>query len=234
MMWSLEDSIPSFDFATAVVILKTTGHDSVLFHFGDSLHALKHNQSEVWSRLKNLLIPLADLAGLKWRISRETEPYIGLCPYGRIQTLYRDQGIWKFPLLKSAFSGYVTVTLRNMKRELQRNSSPDWERVIKEINRPVIVMRDDMTIEERMRLYSGAYMNLGVNTGPMALCHFSEAPYLTFNFGVDEHSRNVVVKSGLSSGSQFDFRNEKQLLVWEPDTYETVMKYYQQLTKEFK
>jgi hypothetical protein len=230
--WSLETNNASFDFSQAVVIAKTLGFTGVQFHYGDNLHSLKRSEDEVWDRVRNLLIPIAELAGLQWDIGREHATGIGMSPVGKINSLYKELGrIYKFPMLKSPFKGYVTVTLRSLSIETERNSSGDWPRIIEEISKrsKVVVMQDDMTVEERMRLYSGARMNIGVNSGPMALCHYSEAPHLAFKFGADAHTRKFMEASGFPFGSQLAFRNERQRLVWEPDDFATVMRHFEEL-----
>lgn len=232
--WHIQHDIPSFDFGCAAIIAKTRGYTDVVFTLGDHLHALKYPEEEVWRRVRKMLIPLAELAGLNWSLSRKLYKGTRLWAYGHANALYLEKGtIAKFPLLRCCFSDYVTVTLRGLGHEAERNASPDWQRVIEEIGkeRKVIVMQDDMTIEERMRLYSGAFVNIGMSTGPMALCHFSDAPYLTFKFGADPHTRKVMTSQGFGPGSQFAFRHERQSLIWEQDTFETVMSHYRQFEK---
>ena len=89
-------------------------------------------------------------------------------------------------------------------------------------------------LEYRMGLYSGAQMNFGVGNGPMALCVFSEAPYLLLNLcpepgdeKVQYNQKKLLERQGFPEGSQFAFKNERQLLVYEPDTFENIVRAYE-------
>jgi len=90
-----------------------------------------------------------------------------------------------------------------------------------------------VNLEYRMGLYAGAQMNLGVANGPMSLCVFSESPYLLLNVcpepddeKVQYNQKKLLERQGFPEGSQFAFKNDRQLLVYEPDTFENIVKAY--------
>ena len=76
----------------------------------------------------------------------------------------------------------------------------------------------------RHALYAGATMNLGVSSGPMALCHYGGLPYLTFNIIADYYSSTAEFFSRymFAVGSQYPWATDRQRLIYEPDTYETI------------
>ena len=85
----------------------------------------------------------------------------------------------------------------------------------------------------RHALYAGAEMNLGVNTGPMALCHCGGLPYLTFKMVADYFSTTPQFFEyiGLPVGTQHPWANPvNQRLVWKDDEFDTIKNVYEGVT----
>lgn len=221
----------TFDFSAFLVSARTLGADHVHFRYDGKLQTKKFPEAIGWKRFEHIVKPLCALAGVTHSIGPGGDGIEPEAHYGTVEALYRKEGrIWKFPLLDGP-KGYVTVTLRNSFRNTHRNSSPAWAEFIENLlrKREVVVIPEcedePFSVEERMRLYSNAEMNFGVSNGPMALCHFSEAPHRTFNMQGGKLDTWHLGKTGFPFGSQFSFKNDRQLMIWEPDRIETLMRH---------
>lgn len=245
-LWDLERDPVTWDFAAYLVCAKTLGITHVNFKSKTIAKGKFHGAkapAEVIAkgRFENILKPLCDLAGVT-----HSEGEDGLkhgFHAGNVNRVFEERGwIWKFkPLTDHGKRGYVTVTIRESFRNINRNSNrKEWDRVIAEIAKEneVIVLEDcerdktskPMPVSERMSLYAYADMNLGASNGPLALLMFSDAPYLVFNIIPRNDNERIWEKhmsnGGFPKGTQFKFRNKNQRIVWEHDDYETIMREY--------
>lgn len=73
----------------------------------------------------------------------------------------------------------------------------------------------------RMGLYEQAYLNLGVNNGPMGLCWLNERTrYITFKMlteSVPQTTAEYVASHGFELGASLPFATPYQRWVWEDD-----------------
>ena len=219
----------TFDFVAFLVSAKTLGADNVHFRYDGKIQTKKFDERTAWRRFENIHKPMCALAGMPFTVGPGGNGITPAYHYGSVEALYRKDGkVWKFPKIEGP-SGYVTVTLRNSFRNKHRNSSPDWAEFIKRQKRTVVVIEDSetdpMPIAERFLLYSNADMNFGVSNGPMALCHFSDAPHRTFNMQGSKADTEHLNRTGFPLGSQLSFRNDRQLMIWEPDRLEVLMRH---------
>lgn len=241
----------TFDFAAFSVIAKSLGAEEVAFIYNGYISQKKYPEDYAWRRWANICIPICRLAGLKYRLTPHSEGFTHWYHYGSVNAVSQVTEIKKLKLPESIGpqqGKYVTVTLRDSIRNKWRDSSlPDWKKFIEYLQKyhKVEILMDcefaPMSIEYRMSLYTGAEMNFGASNGPKALCHFSDAPYITSNIiprsgpdDVRERFIKYMSNGGFPIGSQFNFKNKDQLLVWEPDTYETLVKSYEQWRDENK
>ncbi len=139
----------------------------------------------------------------------------------------------------------ITVTLRETRYARARNSDLQaWASLCRQIPRDrfaVVVLRDHERVEERlpgdwgevilapeavwslrlrMALYEAAWLNLGVNNGPMALTILSRhARFVIFKMlcQTPETSRQHFRRLGLEPGADFPFLGPEQRIVWEQD-----------------
>jgi hypothetical protein len=248
-LWCLKGNIPSYDFGAYCITLRTLNIKNLFFRYREPLHSNKFPQQIAWNRFRNLLIPLAELSGLRWvmvpEVSGEFAPRV--TAYGHFCQMHEMTGgrvhMWEAPY-KWGESNYVTITLRKSHAGWQpaRDSNlPEWEKVREELQKrgkKVVVINDAeencISVPDRMSLYAGADMNLGVNTGPMMLCHFSKAPYLTFKMIPEteperSHIRENFEISKFPIGGQFPWAHAKQRMVWETDTAETILKHFDEV-----
>jgi hypothetical protein len=145
----------------------------------------------------------------------------------------------------------VTITLRGYSYMPARNSNIDaWVAFARGLDRQrylaVFIPDTDETLEGvpavlgefalmpeaawsvglRMALYQRAFLNLGVNTGPMGLCWLNEATrYATLKMaspGVPQTTLESFRSLGFEPGRSLPFAGPFQELVWEDDTQETI------------
>lgn len=150
----------------------------------------------------------------------------------------------------------VTITLREHKHWEHRNSSmTDWLRFgeyLKDRGEYVIFVRDYAHADEpivgfetmpeasknflgRGALYESAKCNLFVSNGPATLGVFGTRPWLQF---VDVTTDEKYLQNrpdwwwlhhGLSKGEQLPWSAPNQRIIWEPDTYEGMVRAWEDL-----
>jgi len=246
-IYDLSDMPTTFDFAVFCVIAKTLGAEEVRFVYNGEISTRKYPEDYAWRRWANICIPTCRLVGLKYSLGPLVNGFTHWYHYGCIEGLYKELNrveLLKLPESISPKDGeYVTVTLRDSIRNKWRDSDiPSWKRFIDLLRSDgwsVEVLGDcefaPMSIEYRMSVYAGAKMNFGSSNGPMALCHFSDMPYITSNMiprhnpgNAAERLKNYMAHGGFPYGSQFSFRNPKtQLIQWEYDTFDNLVKAYE-------
>ncbi len=145
----------------------------------------------------------------------------------------------------------IVITLRQYAYTPERNSNIDaWARFAKELDKDIffVVFISDLelslqdiptqlkdfaffnqacwNLNLRAALYELAYINLGVNTGPMVLCWFNAAcRYITFKTAVKnvpEVPLNMLTDKGFVPGLNPAFTNQFQKWVWKDDSFNTI------------
>ena len=159
--------------------------------------------------------------------------------FGDIRRLESPPKIKRFLWNLALGEKYITITLRESFRGIDRNSNvAAWlafaERVEKEGVYKVYVLPDtdscrtenrDLVeyVGSRLCLYENAAMNFGVNNGPMSLCFYSNAPCRVLKYEVSgAASAENLGKIGLPPGSQMPFVRDNQRIVWENDTLDNI------------
>jgi len=139
-------------------------------------------------------------------------------------------------------SAVITITMREAEHWPQRNSiRAEWERVQAWLTRygfHVVVIPDAETggpnaeyaldLDLRMALYERAVVNLGVSNGPMALCYFTDAPYIVFKILADgcvSTTREFLSAHGFEFGEQFSDNGQT---VWDDDRADIMIPAIQQ------
>lgn len=244
-IYDLSREPTTFDFAVWAVMAKTSGAKAVHFIAHGPIADWKYHPSVAWKRFGAIVIPICDIAKLPYTVGARQEGAEFNYNYGDIEKLYRETG--KIAKLKQQYDiepGYMTITLRKSFRNAHRNSNEQaWFRFreyLEGAGKRVAVLPEceqaPLDLGYRMALYANAEMNFGTSNGPMALCHMSEAPYLTLNMcpadptGKSYDLTQHMIKTGFPPGSQFSFKNDRQLIVWKPDTYENIVEAYAKLS----
>ena len=151
----------------------------------------------------------------------------------------------------------ITITLRESKYELSRNSNLDaWGAFARNLDKnlyyPVIIRDTDVgfetlppqldglvifheapwNIEIRVALYELSYLNMSVNNGPAALCVFNEmVRYLRFKMITSAGATTEAFfrSHGLEPGDQFRFAKPYQRIVWEDDNYDVLVREFEMM-----
>ena len=236
-IYDLANQPTTYDFVAWICIVKTLGAKRVHFMSSDQIETWKYPAGVAWRRFANIILPLCDMM-LPWSIGEKKPGFTVGYHIGQAEALYEEKGfIEKIPLIPGD-DGYVTITIRESIRNKHRDSNrPEWDKFASWLERNgerVVFIEDGETrdylisLEKRMQLYSNARMNFGVNTGPMWLCAFSEAPYTIINMAPEEISAQHLANGCFPPGSQFSFANINQRILWEPDTCENLIRSYAQ------
>ena len=239
----------TYDFAAWAVIARTHGVERVHFVIDGPIAHWKYGvdgQDIAWKRFATIVLPICKLARLSYSVGARMQgdqfPYHG----GDVCRLYRERGSIKKlePTVTWDKRGYVTITMRESFRNPHRNSNNEawkaFEKYLSGKGVDVMVIPEcenaPLNVEHRFAWYWNADMNMGVAQGPMALCVFSDAPYITLNQNPKDTTGKaqydidrLLVKTGFPPGSQYDFPTPKQLLVWEPDSYEAIVRSYENM-----
>lgn len=239
-VYNLEHQPTTFDFVTWIVLATSLGAKSVRFTHIDKIQDWKYSKETALKRFENILESTCDLLKIPYSVGDNVDGFTCGYHYGFINKYAQKYGVKKIPL-NDEFKGHVTVNIRESIRFKSRDSNRvEWNKVIDylEKNNKVIVIEDceekPLSVPERMKLYSGAKMNLSVSNGPNALCHFSDAPYMTINMVPNGEGKEELVKllrlGGFPENSQLCFRNKNQEIVWKPDTFENIVEAYERLS----
>ena len=157
----------------------------------------------------------------------------------------------------------ITITLRGYSYMPARNSNIEaWAAFARSLDRgrylAVFIPDTDETIDGvpaaldgftlmpeaawsvglRMALYQRAFLNLGVNTGPMGLCWLNDTTrYATLKMataGVPQTTLDYFRVLGFEPGRSLPFATPFQQLVWEDDTQETIERVFARLVSDIE
>lgn len=241
-IYDLSKDPTTFDFVTWLVIAKTSGVDHVHFVVDQGIRTDKYDEVTAWKRFGNILIPATKLAGVTFTVGSKRDGLRFGWHIGELEALYRKTGrIEKLQKtvdldLENTVSITIRESIRNKWRDSNKEAWLKFSEKLKSDGYNVIILNDcelnPIDLQWRMAVYSGCLMNYGVSNGPLILCLLSDAPYLSFNMipknpkGEGYDMKEHLQRGGFPEGSQLSFRNEKQLLIYEPDTYENILKYH--------
>lgn len=177
---------------------------------------------------------------------RASEPAIAF-----LRSWYKSQGF------DSPEQKVVTITLRWSEIKPKRNSNieawrdfavylrergyfpvilPDTEDAWIDFPEGAIFTPACFNVELRMALYESAFLNTGVNNGPMHLCALNEnTPYIMHKQITEDYahtSTKSFIDRGFVIGQDFPGATKLQKLVWEDDSYEVIKTSFEQLERD--
>lgn len=240
-LYPLDTHPTTFDICSYLVVAKTCGAKHIRFCNVEKMADWKYPRELAWKRFGNITLPCVQLSGLSWSVGPKVNGNTYSYYTNRANEVYEQFG--RIELLKGKpveHPGYVTITLRESFRNKERNSNMKaWEAFREDLMQEgfEVVWFEECEssptdLIERMSYYQGAVMNFGCNNGPMGLCWYSEAPYLSFNMAPDPKTLDMMVRFKFPPGSQYEFRNRKQRLVWQPDDIEVIRREWAEMKKE--
>lgn len=239
-VYDLSKMPTTYDFAVWAVLARSYGCEHVHFVADQGMAAHKYPATLGWRRFGNILVPMCEIAGMTYSVGGMVDGVGFTYHYGHINNYFKETG--RIEKLKATYEikdrDYVTITLRESFRNTWRNCNraawDEFKNFLESQGKRVVVLPEcelsPLDVQYRMALYQNADMNYGVSTGPMVLCHLSDAPYMTINMcppnntGKGYHADKLLEKGGFPVGTQFEFRNDRQLLVYERDDYENIVK----------
>jgi len=160
---------------------------------------------------------------------------------------------------RSKFPGYVTITLREADHWPARNSNIEaWTRFgryLQEQGEKVVFIRDTAKADEplgrwetwpdaskdlhcRMAAYQEAKTNWLIANGPIALCQFSDFPWVEVvptDIGPDyEPNTGLFWRDchGVKIGEQFPWARPDQRFLWKKDTFENLVAGWEELKQK--
>lgn len=165
----------------------------------------------------------------------------------------------RFLALRAGQRRVVTITLRAYRYMPARNSNlAAWAGFARALDPeryfPVVVPDTEQAIEGlppeldglttmpeaawnlpiRMALYERAWLNMGVNNGPMGLCWLNDrARYVTLKMatpGVPQTALDYMRSLGFEAGQSMPFATPFQEMVWQDDTPEAIASAFQRMS----
>lgn len=237
-LYDLSERPASFDFITFLATAKTYGADHVRFVLGKWKPKNYDNPQE---RFKSIVEPAVKLWGLNYSVgSRDGEQFSHF--FHKCIAAYKEKGrIEKIPYSVEP-KDYITITLRKSRNPERDSKEAEWMKFKERCKEKVIVIRDyeerPLDLEDRMKLYAGAKMNLMVINGPLTLCIHSDAPYISMRTIGCERSGSTspehMERIGITPGFQFPWANPNQRLSYLDDTCENIEAEYQRMKDEIR
>lgn len=235
----------TYDFLVWLVLARSHGCDHVHFVADKGMAETKYAATLGWKRFGNILVPACALAGMTYSVGSMQDGVGFTYHYGHVNEYFKQHGT--IAKLKATYDaqdrGYSTITLRESFRNTWRNANvkawAEFRKFLESQGKRVIVLPEcelsPLDLEYRMAVYANADMNYGVSTGPMVLCHLSDAPYMTINMNPPNNTGRgyqidkLMAKGGFPIGTQFAFKNDRQMLVYERDDYENIVRAHNRL-----
>lgn len=241
-LYPLDTHPTTYDICSYLVVAKTSGAKHIRFCNVEKMADWKYTKELGWKRFGNITLPCVKLSGLSWSVGPKINGVTYQYYTNRVNEVYESLGKIDLlkPTIKTDLKDYVTITVRESFRNGSRNSDrKSWELFKADLRTEGydVVWFDEcetepLDVEQRMAYYSGALMNFGCNNGPMGLCWYSEAPYLTFNMAPDEKTLEMMNRFRFPVGSQYAYRNSRQRLVWEADDISVIRREWSEMKKE--
>jgi hypothetical protein len=235
LLYDLSNRPASFDIVTCISGAIPFGIKHVRFVLNNGWKKKNYTIQQAEERFRSIVEPSVKLFGLDYSIGdREGVEYSHFFPlcyeaykrFGRV-------GIIHTPIKQR---DYVTVTLRKSRNPERDSKEDEWLEFADMCDRKVIIIRDyeerPISLEDRMELYAGAYMNMMVINGPLTLCIHSGAPYISMRTIGCERSGSTSPRHmqsiGITPGFQFPWAGPRQRLSYLDDTAENIWKEYKQ------
>ena len=235
LLWDCGNRPASFDFVTCLATAIALGCKHVRFVLGSWK---RKNYADPEGRFKSIVEPAVSLFGLTYSIGERFGIEVNHL-LGAATKVYRETGRIGKIQYKTEQKDYVTITLRKSPgRTPERDSKEDeWREFAEKCDRKCIILKDNedghLHLHDRMKLYAGAYLNMGVMNGPLTLCFHSDAPYVSMRTIGCEKSGSTSPKfsagNGITPGFQFPWAQARQRLSYLDDTCENIMSEYRAL-----
>lgn len=238
LLYDLGNRPASFDFVTCLATAVACGVKHVRFVLG-SWKPKNYSVAQAEERYRSIVQPAVALYGLTYSVGERRGMEITHFLPGAVAVHKRLGTIGKIKVPCVA-QDYITITLRKSRNPERDSREAEWMKFAAQCNRKAIILRDyeerPIALEDRMKLYAGAFMNLMVINGPLTLCIHSDAPYISMRTIGCERSGSTspefMRKIGITPGFQFPWANSRQRLSYLDDTAENIESEYRVLCEE--
>ena len=223
--------------ATAVAL----GMKHVRFVYG-SWKPKNYSVDQAERRWRSIVEPAVSLYGLTYSIGERMGIEVNHILAAAVKVYNQTGEIGKI-LTFCKWGDYVTVTLRKSRNPERDSKEEEWRKFAERCDRKVVFLKDNedcnLDLQDRMKLYAGAYLNMMVIHGPLTLCIHSDAPYVSMRtigceFSGSTSPKQFTKLTGLSHGEQFPWAGPNQYLSYRDDTCENIEYEYRQMIEERK
>lgn len=233
LLFDLRNRPASFDFITCIATSIALGIKHVRFVYGRGWKKKNYSIAQAEERWQSIVRPAPALFGIEYSIGERRGVEINHMIYAAIKT-YNKTGRMGKIIAPVAPQNYVTLTLRKSRNPERDSNEVESLEFAKRCDRKVVILRDweetPLDLGDRMKLYAGAYMNLGVINGPMTLLFHSDAPYICMRTIGCERSGSTSPEfsrgNGITPGFQFPWAGPRQKLSYLSDTADNLMLEY--------
>jgi hypothetical protein len=237
LLWDNSNRPASFDFITALATSLAYGVRHVRFVYG-GWKKKNYSLKQAEERWKSIVEPASSLFGVDYSIGERFGTEINHLLAVAIATYKKTGRIGKITV-KSEPKDYVTVTLRKSRNPERDSKEEEWRKFAKRCDRKVIIIPDNedcsLHLHDRMKLYAGAYLNMGVMNGTATLCFHSDSRYVNMRTIGCERSGSTSPEfsrlNGITPGFQFPWAVKGQKLSYLDDTLENIEYEYNEMTK---
>ena len=227
LLYDLSNRPASFDVVTCISTAIALGCKHVRFVYGEGFKPKNYTLKQAEERWRSIVEPAAALYGLTYSVGERKGVEVNHLLREAIKTHNRTGRIGKIPVACVA-KDYVTLTLRKSRNPERDSNETESRKFAQRCDRKVIFVKDNedssLSLEDRMKLYAGAYMNIMVINGPATLCFHSNAPYICMRtIGCERSgstSRSSSEANGIYPGFQFPWATERQQLSYLTDSAE--------------
>lgn len=237
LLYDLGNRPASFDVVTCISTAIALGCKHVRFVYG-SWKPKNYTLKQAEERWKSIVEPAPALFGLDYTIGERFGIEVNHLLLAAIKC-HGETGRNGKITAPCVSKDYVTVTLRNSRNPERDSKEDEWREFAERCDRKVIILKDNedssLHLHDRMKLYSGAFLNLMVINGPLTLCIHSDAPYVSMRTIGCERSGSTSpafsAKNGITPGFQFPWAGPHQKLSYLDDTAENIMSEYRAMCR---
>mgnify|MGYP001589648770 CR=1 FL=1 len=228
LLYDLSNRPASYDAVTCIATAIALGCKHVRFVYG-AWKPKNYTIRQAHERWESIVRPAAALFGLTYSIGERRGVEVNHMLHAAIKTYNATGKIGKIPV-PCVPRDYVTLTLRKSRNPERDSNEEESLKFAARCDREVVIIRDwdetPLSIEDRMQIYAGAFVNIMVINGPLTLCIHSNAPYISMRTIGCERSGSTSpafsAKNGITPGFQFPWANPNQKLSYLTDTAENL------------
>lgn len=234
LLYNLANRPASFDVVTCIASSMAMGMNHVRYVYG-AWKPKDYSMKQAEERWHSIVEPAAGLFGLHYSIGRPEGIEVPHILRTAIDVYNQSGSLGKIPV-QCVPKDYITLTLRKSRNPERDSNEAEARKFASRCDRKVIIIPDNegsvLSLQDRMQLYAGAFMNFMVINGTATLCFHSDAPYVCMRTIGCEKSGSTSPKSsalnGITPGFQFPWANANQKLSYLDDTCENLEFEYQQ------